>query len=321
VTGVWVALSAAAKDSSAMTVCSCSRDGSLAFLDSASVSVTRRIALSKLALGCVRGLAGTDDLVVGSWDNALYRYSIATGRVTHKVEAAHDDSVCCLSQAPDADGGSGSRPPGGALATGGWDSAAKLWVPHADGSLVPVCAFYGQRCAVEDVALSQHEWLVATAGRDDGRVLLHDARAGRDAVWEATAPPSSSAASPACTLAWASAARRLLSCSPAHGVRLHDLRGGEKGVVSESAGSHAWRPRRLATDGHRVLVGDELGRVTSATLEDLWQVGFDSSTVARHARASPITALAVGARGGDARGVVVATGTSDGEVGVFRVRW
>jgi factor associated with neutral sphingomyelinase activation len=84
----------ASSSSSSSNYYAACKDGSLLFLTSNEIK--RRVRVSKLALSCVNECS-EDDLVVGSWDNALYRYSVATGRVRARVENAHDDAISCCS--------------------------------------------------------------------------------------------------------------------------------------------------------------------------------------------------------------------------------
>jgi hypothetical protein len=219
--------------------------------------------------------------------------------------------------------------------SGGWDSAVKLW-QHGQGTsggFVEKSAFYGHECAVAEVCLSECETLVLSVGRDDDKVLMHDARRSYDAVWSYDGGGGGSGSGNngggvvvdkdgllvmTCSLSWLTSAYKILFSSTRHGLALLDVRKAVEPVQLIRANA-AWRPQRHVTDGRRVLVGDHSGRITAGRMEDLSGITFDSSVVARHG--DGITALAVkhASSSGNGRTMLIASGTRSGEVGIFEV--
>jgi len=277
------------------------RDGSLLFLSA--TEVRRRVRISKLALSCVAECS-EGDLVVGSWDNALYRYSIATGRVRSRLENAHDDAVSCCSSAK----GAGAT----YLATGGWDAAVKLWRAE---TLDCVCAFFDHEAPVQDVALSEDEQLILSCNAG-GQILIHDPRVGPDAVWK-TSIAGGGGTNPnvSCSkIAWLSTRSKLVGCSPTKGIRVFDAR---RNIILAEVESPSWKPRVFLTDGEKIMVGDHSGRVTLSTIDKLEQVPFESNVLVRHSLngivPSPISCLAVSAN------QVVLTCCEQGRIGLHTI--
>ena len=236
------------------------KDGSLVFLSSN--SITRRVRIIKLDLSCL-GECSEEDLLVGSWDNALYRYSVATGRVRARVENAHDDSVTACH----------ARRNGHYVATGGSDAAVKIW---SNDTFEAVCAFYDHEAPITSVAMSEDEYLVLS-GDENGNMFMHDTRIGPDAVWTTTS--SGNVKRGPCHVAWLSTRSKVLMSHPFLGVKLMDCR--KDKVIVEVQGP-SWRPRTMLTDGEKVMVGDATGRITVALVDKLEQVPFESNVLLRH---------------------------------------
>ncbi|KAG7168899.1 FAN-like [Homarus americanus] len=75
---------------------------------------TRSVRLSSMAMSCCLHLPGTDTVVVGSWDNNVYKYSMQYGQVCLLLEA-HCDAVSCMQWNNNI------------LVTGSWDCTARVW--------------------------------------------------------------------------------------------------------------------------------------------------------------------------------------------------
>jgi factor associated with neutral sphingomyelinase activation len=267
------------EDTANYAVC---KDGSLLFLSS--TRVKRRVRISKLALSCVQECSD-EDLIVGSWDNALYRYSVATGRVRVRIENAHEDAVsCCFSKRSPYSASTGCS----LIATGGWDAAVKIW--KAD-TLDCVCAFYGHEAPISDVALSDDELLLLSCDAE-GFIRIHDPRVGHDSVWMSSIMGGSE--HKRCSqITWLSTRSKILACSPTTGLCIFDSR---KDKVLVEVQSTSWKPRCFVTDGDKIMVGDQVGRVTMSHIDKIEQVPFESNVLVRHSTtgvAAPISAISV----------------------------
>jgi hypothetical protein len=275
---------ASSNSSSALFYASC-RDGSLVFFSKS--MVTRRVRLSKLALSCVAECPLGEDVIVGSWDNALYRYSVATGRVRTRIENAHEDSVTCCYMSTK---GSGKY-----LVSGGSDAAIKIWSNETYESL---CGFYEHEAPITCAMMSEDERLVLSGDRQ-GFIKLFDPRTGPYSVWSLAPPPvhnGDTREGGTTRIAWVSTRSKFLASSPVFGLKLVDFR---KDAVLAEVQSPSWRPETLLTDGEKVIVGDRSGRVTMSTLDKLEQVPFESNVMLRlnHQQGQPVsavTAMAVG---------------------------
>ncbi|CAH1778819.1 unnamed protein product, partial [Owenia fusiformis] len=74
----------------------------------------RSVNLSNMALSCCVLIPHTNTVVVGSWDNNIYFYSIDYGRILDTVYA-HDDAISALKLSDNT------------LISASWDSTVKLW--------------------------------------------------------------------------------------------------------------------------------------------------------------------------------------------------
>ncbi|KAH9258104.1 hypothetical protein BASA81_003667 [Batrachochytrium salamandrivorans] len=240
-------------------------DGSLQFASLGHVS--RRVRLSKLALSSVVP-TGEGDLLIGSYDNSLSRYSVSTGRVLFCVDDAHEDSVSAISPSL-----------GEQVATSSLDSSVKIWQQDRC-----VNSFYSHPCPVLDVDLKDH---VAVSCDSEGYVQVHDSRmqCGYDPVWQSR---FDSAAVEHCR--WI-LGRKIVCSSQASGLGVFDTRMNSTGLV-QRVQSAKWSPTCFATDGRgKLLVGDSTGRVTLGSVDGLEQVPFESNVVVRYQ--SPIIAIQI----------------------------
>lgn len=58
---------------------------------------------------------GSDLITIGSWDNALWLYSVGRGRVVDSKPGQHEAAISCLCESE------------GRLVSGSWDSTIRLW--------------------------------------------------------------------------------------------------------------------------------------------------------------------------------------------------
>ncbi|XP_022082216.1 protein FAN-like isoform X2 [Acanthaster planci] len=95
-------------------VFSVSLDTSLKLYSTEDQRQRRSINISSMPLSSLSAMPDGKTVLVGSWDNSLYLYSIEYGRIVDKL-MAHDDAVSAL------------RLQGDILVTASWDSTVKVW--------------------------------------------------------------------------------------------------------------------------------------------------------------------------------------------------
>ncbi|ROT77640.1 Protein FAN [Penaeus vannamei] len=74
----------------------------------------RSVRISSMAASSCLHLPGTDTVLVGSWDNTVYKYSLEFSQV-HPLLEAHCDAVSCMQWNQDV------------LVTGSWDCTVRTW--------------------------------------------------------------------------------------------------------------------------------------------------------------------------------------------------
>jgi factor associated with neutral sphingomyelinase activation len=139
--------------------------------DGTTVTQRRAVSLSDMALSGVAEVR-ENTLLVSSWSNGLFVYSIDFGRVVDAMESAHDDAIAGLAT---------SRAVRSA-ATVSWDCSVRLWQWREDGTLdrVPV---WDSLEALDDegrcITLGGPGGdSLIVAGARDGTVAMCDVRAG-----------------------------------------------------------------------------------------------------------------------------------------------
>ena len=147
----------------------------------------RSLSVCELAVSCVAVTEDARTVVMGSWDNHVYFYSIDYGRILDRWPA-HDDAVSCVEVV------------GSTMITTSWDSTVKVWsLVGACGGLIDgsggastagAGAGGGRRSSVSCLrgALTEHETevrcldvralgggrLYGVTGADDGVVVMWD---------------------------------------------------------------------------------------------------------------------------------------------------
>lgn len=165
---------------SAFTV---SSDKFLTIVDVAQNKVKRRAQVSRLALSTCELIEESNTLVMGSWDNAVYFYSIEYARLKSRT-VCHDDAVAATSIA---------RKNSSLLATASWDSTVKIWdVSRMSQASKPVSSFFDHDCPVKAVQLNSDGTLVLSCSTA-GTVVIRDMRCYEPVqVYECNAASTSS---------------------------------------------------------------------------------------------------------------------------------
>lgn len=262
-------------------------DGSLQFLTSHG-QVTRRVRLSKLALSSVI-VASHTDLLIGSWDNSLCRYSVSTGRVLFRIDNAHDDAVSQISTLNE-----------GLFASSSWDSSVKVWQQER-----AVHSFYSHACPVLSVNMRDNNLLVSS--NNEGGIHVHDMRVhSYDAMWQ-----TQFCNAPVETCAWVNTSQIVCS-SRENGLALFDIRiqrSNSPPTPVTQVRSAKWQPTCFATDGAQIAVGDFSGRVTLCAFDKLEHVPFESNVIVR--QNGPVAVVRVHTESG-----VLLTCSTNGQVGL-----
>lgn len=95
------------------SIVSVSKDHTLRLFSLTSQQQTRSTVLSSMALSSCLVMPNEDTVLVGSWDNSIYFYSVEYADVLHSIPA-HDSSVTCLAWSSNL------------LVTGSWDTSVKV---------------------------------------------------------------------------------------------------------------------------------------------------------------------------------------------------
>ena len=123
----------------------------------------RSFVIGDLALSSCALSADEKNILIGSWNNNIYSYSIDFGRIIETLPA-HDDAVSCL------------RLKGQSLVSGSWDTTFKCWKYGPSGIVkMPVCDFVEMEAQVKCCDLDAFE-TVAVAGGDNGSLMFVDLR-------------------------------------------------------------------------------------------------------------------------------------------------
>ena len=129
--------------------------------ESSSWNQRRSIRLSNLSLSsCAKiNVENKEVIVVGSWDNSVYVYSVEMGLMIQQLNA-HDDAVSCLAYS------------GEYVCTGSWDSTVKVWKLESKGLDVnPVFTGYDHDSEVNCVAMRKN---IFVSGGNDGTLAVND---------------------------------------------------------------------------------------------------------------------------------------------------
>ncbi|XP_048576936.1 protein FAN isoform X2 [Nematostella vectensis] len=250
----------------------------------------RGINLSSMPLSSCAIMPDAKTIVVGSWDNKIYIYSVEYGRVLDTT-TGHDDAISCLCWND------------GILVTASWDSTVKVWkfMPAPEGrkpAPPSILAELDHDTEVNSVDLDPTNTLVVT-GTMDGNVLLwnidQQAIISNHSVHRETVH---------CVL-FSPDGQRIFSCGADHFMRVIDVHTGTE-VFCKDVGEEI---RCAVWDGQMVLAGGESGDL------QVWDLFHVQQITKIKAHQGAIRCIDVS---GD--GCTVVTGGEDGQVILWKIK-
>jgi len=245
----------------------------------------RGMNLSTMSLSCCVCLPDGNTVLVGSWDNNLYVYSVEFGRVVD-TRRIHDDAVTCLCWKNDI------------LLTSSWDSTVKIWNCRLEpSSRKPVISPMGELDHDTEVtSIDMHTDMdkgvtQVVSGTKDGCIIIWDT------VMLIPLTQQFSHSDEVSQVLFSPAGERILTCSIDQTMRVFDVCSG-----SETYCKDVGQPIRCATwDGQVVVLGTQSGEVM---VWDLIQVNCLLSVKAHQ---GAVTSMAVSTTGNS-----LMTGGEDG---------
>lgn len=243
------------------------------------------MSLSSCVVVCQDSMASDSSntlMIVGSWDNKIYTYSVEYGRVIDTVNA-HDDAVTRLCFSSNGCG---------YLLSSSWDATVKLWqcTPHGINA-VPLANFADHEHAVESVQFDSSGNIFATGGAE-GDLILYDVRAKKSIC------SIYGAHNDAITQIAFADSGTLISSSKDQYIKLSKINGA---VISSF---NAKEPVNcFVSDGDMVITGGDSG------LLKMWQVDTGDLFKTYPGHTAAITSLAVATHGQS-----LVSGAKDGEV-------
>jgi factor associated with neutral sphingomyelinase activation len=224
------------------TVFSVAQDTTLKMFSVNGLQLSRSVSFSSLALSSCAVMPDSRTLVLGSWDNNIYIYSIEFGHVLESV-LAHDDAVSSVYWKNDL------------LLTSSWDSCVKVWkyTPGSGGKKGPSPLFLAElehdtevNCVNID-ALSKY----AVSGTIDGSLIIWSLD---DQTMLSQHSVHSDVVKAVC---FSPDGQRVLSAGADQYLKVLDVNTGTE-IYSKSAGEGL---RCAAWDGNIVLVGGDSGNL------------------------------------------------------------
>jgi factor associated with neutral sphingomyelinase activation len=221
------------------TLYSVSQDTTLKIYSLEEKKHLRSTPICNLALSSVLITREQKCVVIGSWDNKIYFYSIDYGRVVDS-HYAHDDAISCMALCDDV------------LVSGSWDSTVKVWKCRPAGlEKVPLAAFVENEAEVKCVDINRDASLVVF-GNEDGWLLVGDLRQKR-LVQQVLAHPGSHVSSVSFT-----PDGRIISVGhSSRNVKVFTPQATSE--IFEAPTTEA--PRCLVTNGEKLLIACEEGTV------------------------------------------------------------
>ncbi|CAH3169012.1 unnamed protein product [Porites evermanni] len=262
-------------------VFSVSQDTQLKMFSIETRKQVRGINLSSMALSSCAIMPDSKTIIVGSWDNKIYIYSVEYGRVVD-TKSGHDDAISCLCWND------------GILVTASWDSTVKVWkfFPEPEGKKP-----FPPEILVNSVDLDPTNTLVVT-GTMDGTVMLwnidQQAAISHHPIHKATVH----------AVLFSPDGQRILSCGADHFMRVLDVHTGTE-VYCKDVGEEI---RCAVWDGQMVLAGGESGYL------QIWDLINVQEVCRMTAHEGAIRCIDV-----SSDGCTVVTGGEDGQVIMWKL--
>ncbi|XP_063849443.1 protein FAN-like isoform X3 [Scylla paramamosain] len=236
-------------------IMSVGRDALAKLLSLPSLEQVRSVRVGSMAVSCCQHVPDTKTVLVGSWDNNVYRYSLEYGQVSLLLRA-HSDAISCLQWRD------------GTLVTGSLDCTARVWSLEVSASSESAMAAVsaGQNILGE---MDHDSPVLSLALHPSGTLLATGTEEGQVALWEL--PHGECRHLVHChegrvwAVAWSAAASGVAAVSGVSGVGTEDrvLSAGQDGrlVILEADGGkrvcvhHLHQPVRCVVwDGQRLVV-------------------------------------------------------------------
>lgn len=145
------------------SILSVSHDGLLKMYSREEQRQLRSVNLSSMALSSCVVLPNNKTIIVGSWDNNVYSYSIEYGHVQDTLPA-HDDAVSCMLWHDKV------------LFTASWDGTVKMWQVESDQRTVSHADYLGQ--------LDHEEGVTCLDAYAPSRQIVTGTEDGHLGVWD-----------------------------------------------------------------------------------------------------------------------------------------
>ncbi|EGG18026.1 BEACH domain-containing protein [Cavenderia fasciculata] len=147
---------------------SVSQDASLKIYSLKDKKQLRSLNVCELALSSCQLSNDEKHIVIGSWDNNIYIYTVDNGSISDTL-IAHDDAISCLKLHDNI------------LVSGSWDSTIKVWRCNRFGGIgggfgiesVPIADFIDSESEIRSIDISPNG-SICVAGSEDGHLFFYD---------------------------------------------------------------------------------------------------------------------------------------------------
>lgn len=151
-------------------VMSVGRDSLAKLLSLPALDQVRSVRVGSMAASCCQHVPDTKTVLLGSWDNNVYRYSLEYGQVSLLLRA-HSDAISCLQWRD------------GTLVTGSLDCTARVWnLEVSAGSEVAMTAVSASQNILGE--MDHDSPVLSLALHPTGSLLATGTEEGQVALWE-----------------------------------------------------------------------------------------------------------------------------------------